>query len=228
MTDIGGDFLALRGYLAGDLPSDQIRALEERLEREPGLVRELELHLRMREGFEQVQVQRERAMAAARRRELRAWASGLAAAAGCAGLALLLWSRQGASGPAFLQATLPSEPVATDTAPVTAQFTFVPVRGASRPDLQLPLSGRIELRASPGRAAGSGPYRVTLSREQAQGRGQGLGSVTGVRVASDGYLHAFVDAAHLTGGDYLLRVEPDPKTESAGEAFRFRLQPSGH
>jgi hypothetical protein len=221
MTDIGGDFLALRDYLAGDLPADQVQAIEDRLERDPKLVHELELHLRMREGLEQVQAQRTRAMAAARRRELRTWSSGLAAAAGCAGLALLLWVLQGDPAASVLQPH-----GQTDRA--TAQFTFVPVRGASRPDLDLPASGLIELRASPGAAPSASPYRMTLAREDAQGRAERLGTLAGVSVGADGYLHAYVDAARLAQGNYLLRVEPESQAAGPVEAFQFGLLTPAH
>jgi hypothetical protein len=221
VTDIGGDFLALRGYLAGDLPPEQMHSIEERLERDPKLVRELELHLRMREGLAQVQSQRAHAMAAARRRELRAWSSGLAAAAGCAGLALLLWTQPGAPHPSILQAN------AAATA-ASAQFTFVPVRGASRPDLDLPASGPIELRASPPLAPAAAHYRVTLTRQDAHGNAAPLGALAAASVGADGYLHAYVDASRLSPGDYLLRVEPDLEAAGAGEEFQFRLRTSAH
>ena len=226
MTDIGGDFLALRDYLAGDLPADQLRAIEDRLERDPKLVRELELHLRMREGLEQVQAQRERAMAAARRRELRAWSSGLAAAAGCAGLALLLWTQAGGPAPSLLQASGQTSPATA--ASVTAQFTFIPVRGASKPELDLPAHGLIELRASAGSAEGPTRYRVTLAREDPEGHPQALGALTGVTVSPDGYLHSYVDASRLSRGDYLLRIEPESKTAGPGAAFQFGLRAQDH
>jgi hypothetical protein len=226
VTDIGGDFLALRDYLAGDLPADQVRAIEDRLERDPKLVRELELHLRMREGLEQVQAQRERAMAAARRRELRAWTSGLAAAAGCAGLALLLWTQTGGPASSILQTA--GQTIPATAASITAQFTFIPVRGASKPELDLPAHGLIELRASPGDAEGPMHYRVTLARQDAQGRPEALGALTGVTVSPDGYLHSYVDASRLSRGDYLLRVEPESKTAGPGAAFQFGLRAQGH
>jgi hypothetical protein len=228
VTDIGGDFLALRGYLAGNLPAEQVRVIEERLARDPKLVRELELHLRMREGFEQVHAQRERAMAAARRRELRTWSSGLAAAAGCAGLALLLWTQQRTPDASLLQESVRSNPALADVAPVTAHFTFVTVRGAARPDLELPASGLIELRAAADSAAGTARYRLTLARQDAQSRAQTVGNLSGVHVAGDGYLHSYVDAANLSPGDYLLRVQSEAKAQGAAATFPFRLRLPGH
>ena len=228
MTDIGGDFLALRDYLAGDLPADQLRAIEDRLERDPKLVRELELHLRMREGLEEVQAEREHAMAAARRRELRAWSSGLAAAAGCAGLALLLWSEQGAPGSPVLQAGAQPNRTSAAQPAIAAQFTFVPVRGAARPDLNLPASGLIEMRTSPGYTEGPGHYRVTLARQDAQGRPAAIGALAGLTIGRDGYLHSYVDASRLAPGEYLLRVEPESKEADPGQVFQFALRAEGH
>ncbi len=220
MTDIGGDFLSLRAYLAGDLPADQLRLIEDRLERDPGLVRELELHLRLREGLGQVQTQRVRAVVAARRGQLRAWSSGLAAAAGCAGLALLLWTRQAPLDSPILQA-------AAQAAPLAAQFTFIPVRGSSRPDLDLPVRGLIELRAAAGQPEGGGPYRLSLVREDGRGGADALGALAGLTVGTDGYLHVYVDAARLAPGEYLLRVDPD-FAATAGTAFRFSLHARAH
>jgi len=227
VTDIGGDFLALRGYLAGDLPADQMRAIEDRLECDPRLVRELELHLRMREGLEQVRTQRAHAMAAARRREIRSWSSGLAAAAGCAGLALLVWSHPGAPDSSLLLANPGPNARLAAAAPVT-QFTFVAVRGPAMPELALPVSGLIELRAAPGHANDTVDYQVTLARRDAQGHTHALGTLTGVSVAGDGYLHTWVDAVHLTQGAYLLSVEPKAKVAGTGEVFEFRLHTPPH
>lgn len=228
MTDIGGDFLALRQYLAGELPANELRAIEERLERDPQLVRELELHLRMREGLVQVvQAQRAHGRAATRRRDFRTWSSGLAAAAGCAGIAFLLWGQQGTPAPSMLQPTAQPSPATAAPTAVTARFTFVPVRGTSRPELELPASGLIELRAAPGPER-STPYRVTLARQDAPDRPQPLGTLAAVTAGTDGYLHYYVEASRLAPGDYLLRVEPQASAAAPGEVFQFRLRAAAH
>jgi hypothetical protein len=226
VTDIGGDFLVLRGYLAGDLPAEQMRAIEARLERDPKFVRELELHLRLREGLELVQAERRQTPTFARRRELRTWASGLAAAAGCAGIALLLWTQQ-APQPSLLHDGLAADSALTAAAPVAAQFTFVTVRGASTPELSSPGRGLIELRAAAGQTDAPAGYRLSLVREDQPGHSRTVGNLPAVRIGADGYLHAFVDASRLTPGDYRLEVAPAHGT-GAGEAFAFRLRPPGH
>jgi anti-sigma factor RsiW len=227
VTDIGGDFLLLRGYLAGDLPAEQMRAIEARLEQDPRLVRELELHLRMREGFELVQAERRRGIPVARRRQLRRFGSGLAAAAGCAGVALLLWSQRAPELP-LLSATGGADPVIAAESPVAAQFTFVPMRGAERPDLALPAHGVIELRAAAGSVDGGANYRLSLVRQDSQGHSRTIGTLTGLRTAADGYLHSYLEAAHLAPGDYVLEVAPETQGSGTGETFAFRLRPPGH
>jgi hypothetical protein len=227
VTDIGGDFLVLRGYLAGDLPEEQMRVIESRLERDPGFVRELELHLRMREGLELVQAQRRRTPAAARPRELRTWGAGLAAAAGCAGIALLLWTQRVPDLP-LLRAKLASDSAVAVAAPVVAQFTFVTVRGAATPDLVLPTGGFVELRAAAVPAEGPARYRLRLARQDAQGHPQTVGDLPGIRVATDGYLHAYVDASRLAPGSYQLDVSPQTQAAGASATFAFRLRAPGH
>ena len=227
VTDIGGDFLVLRDYLAGALPADQERAIEERLERDPRLVRELELHLRMREGLAQVHAQRQRAQVTVRQRRA-TWTSGLAAAASCAGLALLLWTHQGAPDVSLLQPDAGSPAASAGAPPVTTQFTFVPVRGAASPVLDLPASGLVDLRTSPGVTQGTDRYQLTLVREDAQGGPRPVGSLKGIAVAGHGYLHAYVDASRLQAGQYLLSVAPTTKAADAGDGFRFTLRPGRH
>jgi hypothetical protein len=227
VTDIGGDFLVLRGYLAGNLPEEQLRAIEARLERDPRLVRELELHLRMREGLELVQAERRRSAAPARPHRLRTWGAGLAAAAGCAGIALLLWAQR-APDLSPLRGGLASDSVVAAASPVVAQFTFVTLRSAATPDLVLPSAGVVELRATAGPADRLARFRVRLARQDAQGHAHTIGDLPGVGVAADGYLHSYVDAARLAPGAYLLDVLPEAEAAGAGATFAFRLRAPGH
>ena len=45
-----------------------------------------------------------------------------------------------------------------------------------------------------------------------------------VGAGADGYLHAWVDAARLTPGDYSLSLEPESGAAGTAQEFAFRLQ----
>ena len=53
----GSDFTTMQEFIVGRLSDDEHRAFEERLVREPALVRELEQSLQIREGFQQLRAQ---------------------------------------------------------------------------------------------------------------------------------------------------------------------------
>src|SRR5215469_2776524 len=90
MMDLGRDFERMRDYVVGRLPEDEYRAFEERLGRDPELVRELEQSLRLREGLAQLQEQGYFARTPAARARSWTWLPALAAAAVLA-LVMFLW-----------------------------------------------------------------------------------------------------------------------------------------
>src|SRR5215472_4085896 len=91
MIDIDRDFERMRDYARGRMSDAERRAFEDRLTRDPELVREFEQTLRLREGLEQLKDQVYFVKPAHRpARRLRAWMPALAAAA-VAALAIILW-----------------------------------------------------------------------------------------------------------------------------------------
>jgi anti-sigma factor RsiW len=58
MIDVESDFQRMQDYVGGRLSDEEHRAFEERLVRDPELVREFEHSLRLREGLEQLREQR--------------------------------------------------------------------------------------------------------------------------------------------------------------------------
>src|SRR5215472_2609866 len=131
MIDLDHDFERMRDYVRGRLSDDERRAFEDRLVRDPELVREFELSLRLREGFEQLkdQVYFVRPTARPAQRRL-VWMPALAAAA-VAALAIVLWVQPQISPTRVLHAS----PGSTGAAGVSAHFTFVSMRGSSSYDL---------------------------------------------------------------------------------------------
>ncbi len=221
MTTAERDFATMQDFIVGRLSDDERRAFEDRLVRDPALARELEQSLRMREGLQRLRRQGYFGKAASRGASLRVWAPALLAAA-CAGLALFLWLSH-VPGPApILTASLESR--TADVRPlVAAHFTFMSVRGGTTPDLDLPSTGLIEIRAAPGTRETPSRYRVTLVRQQEGAAAEPVAALTGVALSPDGYVHCYADASRLTVGSYVLRLQPDADTPGMAEIFPFTL-----
>jgi hypothetical protein len=216
------DFAVMQDFIGGRLSDDECRAFEDRLARDPGLARELEQSLRIREGLQQLRtrgyVRKTRPVS----RSLRTWVPAALAAAAIAGLALFLWVPR-AAGPVSLLMASPGTHIAGDAASrVAAHFTFVSLRGGTAPDLELPSAGLIEIRAAPGSRPTAERYRVTLVRWDERGPARTIALLTDLAVGTDGYLHCYADATRLTTGNYVLRVQPDDDT-GAAEVFPFNL-----
>jgi anti-sigma factor RsiW len=223
VIDVERDFERMRDYVGDRLADDERRAFEDRLARDPELVREFEQTLRLREGLERLKEQGYFARPA-RRTALRLlmWVPALAAAA-IAALAVILWVQPQSTSPGVLRAALESRAAPGPAPAVSAHFTFVSMRGSSSYDLDRPAAGLIEFRASPvGHAAGA-RYRLTLVRVGQAGAPEPIGTLVDLLPDADGYLHGYATASALTAGRYLLRVEPMGQTTGAALAFPFEL-----
>jgi hypothetical protein len=217
--DLGRDFERMRDYVVGRLPEEEHRAFEERLERDPELVRELEQSLRLREGLAQLQEQGYFTRVTTSRVRSWAWLPALAAAAVLA-LVMFLWVE-----PSRVSTVTPSPGAllrVADGRPVTAQFTFLATREASAPQLELPASGLVEVRAAPAERRAQSDYRVTLFREQ-DGASRPVGTVSNVALTADGYVQTYADASRLKPGAYEVRVEAVGEPKASGAEFRFIL-----
>lgn len=223
MIDAAKDFATLQAFIRGRLPEDERKAFEDRLAREPALVNELEQSLRMREGLQQLRA-RGYFDAAPRRARVRPWLPALAAAASVV-LALFLWISRAPAPAPLLMASVESGAAESATSLVGAHFTFVSMRGSSVPDLDLPIQGLIEFRAAPGADPAILRYRVSLVRQQDGSAGVPVATLAGLTVGTDGYVHWYADAARLSGGRYLLRIQPDSDTAGSAEVFPFNLHP---
>lgn len=235
MMELGRDFERMRDYAVGRMSDEERRTFEDRLARDPELVRELEQSLRLQEGLQVLKARgyfEPRAGNTGRGSRIgaRSWSPrrlvpALAAAA-LAGVALFLWVQPRPAPSGVLRASLQSG--LTGEAPsVTARFTFVSMRAGSSPDLTLPSQGLIELSVQPAAHATSSQFRTTLVREQEGIPTTPLGTLDTLAPAGDGYIRLYVDAARLTSGSYRLRVEPETGPGSAAEVFTFRLRAPG-
>jgi hypothetical protein len=221
VIDVDSDLERMQDYVGGRLSEEEHRAFEERLLRDPALVREFEQSLRLRDGLEQLRAQGYFDEHAPRPKALRAWLPALAAAAAVAVVALLVWVQRAPPPVAVLQASLAGNGL---TAPI-AHFTFVAMRSGTAPELQLPPSGVVEFRAAPPLHDADAHYRMSLLRQSDVAGAKTLGSLERLTQGADGYVHGFADAAHLAPGLYTLRVEADaPRGSAATFPFSFRAR----
>jgi hypothetical protein len=221
VIDVDSDLERMQDYVVGRLSEEEHRAFEERLLRDPALVREFEQSLRMRDGMEQLRAQGYFDERAPRPRGLRAWLPALAAAAVVAVVALFVWA-QLAPPTGILQASIAGNRA---IAPL-AQFTFVSMRGGTGEELQLPSSGVVDFRAAPSERAAGAHYTMSLLRQDEAGAKR-LGTLTGLTRGADDFVHGFADAAQLAPGLYTLRLESDAAREApATFSFSFRASPT--
>jgi hypothetical protein len=230
MISAGRDYQRMQDYIVGRLSNDESHAFEDRLVNDPALVRDLEQSLRLREGLQRLREQSYFRKAASRSMSFRIWLPALVAAAG-AGVALFLGVYRGtwvhrSTGPSpVLMASLEARVAGVEPL-IAAHFTFVSVRGSSTPDLDLPSAGLIEFRAAPVSRVGVPRYRVTLLRRN-QENALELGTVAGVALSTDGYVHGYADATRLEPGSYVLRIEPDAGVPGPADSFPFNLRVRG-
>lgn len=212
------DFERMQNYIVGRLSDDERRAFENRLVREPALVRELEESLQLREGLERLRAKGYSAGVFSRLSVARFWPA--LAAAAVAGLALLLsWHREIAP-PSVL-----TDSVGVGVPPLDADagFTFRPMRGDKTPVLDLPPPGMFPLRITPATPLANSRYRVTLSRVDAAGSTSTVGTLSALPLSSDGLVHCFVDVSRLSVGSYSLHIAREGADADAAD-FAFNLR----
>lgn len=226
MINANRDIEWIRDYLVGRLPEDQRIAFQDRLARDPMLVRELEESRQLRNGLRELRAQGYFAAAMPKARAPRTRGSWyrVAAAAVIVGVSLVAVWRVNQESSVLM--ALPTGRATSSTAPlITAQFTFIATRDGERPELALPSRGLIELRAAPERRSAAS-YRITLIRNPEGGAArQQVGVATGLRLGADGYLHCYADASRLAPGSYGLRIEPGEAVPPGTQVFLFVLQP---
>jgi hypothetical protein len=225
VIDVACEFEQMRDYLVGRLSDAERRTFEERLLRDPELVREFEQSLRLSEGLAQIRAQGYFETGASRAKSVGLWLTALVAAA-LAGLALFLWVPRTMPSP-VLMASPGSRPAGAGAPEVTARFTFVSLRDNSTPDVDVPPEGLIELRAAPVARTPGSRYRVTLLQQEDRGSTNVVGTIAGLTLSPDGYVHCYADAVRLRPGSYVLRIDEATQPPATALTFPFNLRAGG-
>jgi anti-sigma-K factor RskA len=223
MSTSVSDMVSVRDYVAGRLSATEREAFEERLASDSGLVRELEDSLRMREALEVLRELKLRGEPSRSRRRALHLAFACAAAAALAAVGVSLTFYYGGRSPPIVGASLAALRAGSSVPPaVLERYAFAAMRDtASMPELVLPASGALELRALTPVTDPSQTFRVALAAKRGQQTSL-VGRVEHLVPDADGFLVIYADAARLQPGDYWLSVEPDDHGTS--ERFAFRLK----
>jgi len=224
MSTAESDPVLVQNYLAGRLSDPDRRAFEEQLLKDAGLVRQLEESLCLREGLEILSEQKLLADPRAPRRAF-PLRFALASAATLAAIAIYLGFQSVNRSPPLVAASVAALR-GRSGAPLTVveHYSFVALREAnSTPDLALPGTGALELRAfAPAGVAGR-RFRVTLEEIRNQKSSQ-IGLAEHLAPDADGFVVIYADASSLQPGAFALLVAPDAEAGTAVERFAFRLK----
>ncbi len=220
---------SIHAYLGGRLSHADTRAFEERLPRDPELVRAMEDTLRLREGLEVLRERGELAgLLRAPRRARSYWAFGSALAAGIASVAVFLGLQFLGRAPIVTASIDALAAHAGAPLPVTARYTFAAMRQANaNPAFDLPPTGVLELRVLASGADPARSYRATLTLVPDAAPAATIGTAARLRSDTDGFVTFYADASRLAPGDYALAVAASGESVAAAP-LRFTLRrPSG-
>jgi hypothetical protein len=213
-------------YLADQLSPAEAAEFEDYYTQHPGMVREIEYTLRLKEGLATLH-DRGELDALIRMRRWR-WALPLSIAAAVAGAALGTWTWYGSSGAApvaaeSIEALLDgSHP----TLPLAGKYMMVKVRGAEPAALEIPLpatASALELQVLPAGGAAAAPYRLVLERHEGEGSPTPVAEVAGLTPGADGLVAAFLDSERIQRGQYTVELSPE-RGAAAAPAERFVIE----
>lgn len=226
MTAPSATVESIQAYLGGRLSDAASRAFEERLPRDPALVRAMEDTLKLREGLEVLRERGELATLVRGPRRVRSQLAFAAAlAAGIASVAVFLGLQLLARAPIVTASIDAFASHSGAASPVAARFTFAAMRQASAsPDFVLPASGVLELRVLAPGAEPNRNYRATLTLVPEAAPVATIGAAAPLLPDPDGFVTLYADAARLEPGDYALSVTPESGEVSAVTPFRFHLR----
>jgi hypothetical protein len=228
MSRVLNDSVLVQDYVANRMSEDERQTFEARLLSDSDLLRDLEESLRLREGLEVLREQD--ALKDLRNPRRGSSRMGWAVAASLAIAALCLALYQTRRAPPVMVASAgilrSTSGAALDTARVYSFATSR--RGTPIPDLPLPLSGALELRALVPGAAESADHTfgVTLERRDGADGMSRVGAAAHLVPDADGFVAVYLDAARLRPGSYSLVVEAGAKgagRPTEDERFDFRL-----
>jgi hypothetical protein len=212
-------------YVQGRMSDAERKAFEERLLTDVNLVRDLEESLRLREGLEVLREQNVlEELQFPRRRPWRvgfAWSSAAALTMVLVSVALYFGNH---SSPVVGVSVAALSAGLSPTPPVVARYAFAEMRAeVLTPELALPPSGVLELRALTAVTDGSRRFRVTLDQIQRQ-RISRIGGEEHLVPDPDGFVVIYANTSRLEPGEYLLTVEREGAQDPAAAArFAFRV-----
>jgi hypothetical protein len=217
---------AVQDYIAGRLSEPELTAFEDRLLVDAALVRDIEETLKLREGLEILRERNDLGVSVRpQRHSFRTHRLAAAAVAALLLIALCVSVYIGKRSPTLVAASV-GELRAGATLMVAEHYSFASMRAASEtPDLALPTSGALELRALT-RGAGAGrSFRATLEKTL-NSQPIRIGEADHLAPDADGFVSIYTDASKLEPGDYFLAVKSDIDDKSPEERFSFKLHRS--
>ena len=211
-------------YLADQLTPEESEAFEAYYTQHPGMVREIEYSLRLKEGLATLRDRQH--LDALMRAPGRRWAVPLSIAAALIVAIAGLWTWRGINALSPVAASLDGL-VAESTSPLPlgGKYLLVRMRG-DRAELQIPMPAErsaIELQVLPGAGASGAPYQLTVSRLEADGSSRPVGQIAGLTPGSDGLVTAWVDSASLQPGRHAVELAAE-RADSTTPADRFVIE----
>jgi len=200
-------------YLGGRLSDAEAELFEQHWARNPALIRDIELHARMQEGFASLQARGELDRAVHRSWwGVRFRLMALAAALAVVGVSSWLWMTAQQKIPALLATTRIEALPASLGRNVSLDNTYHLMRlrsAATGPMLRLPTTpGPLLLRVLPETATATGDYRVVIARLDGGDSPTSSITVDGARVAADGFVDLYLDSTTLEPARYRVSIGP--------------------
>ncbi len=213
-------------YLADQLSPEQAEAFEAYYTQHPGMVRDIEHTLRLKEGLATLRDRQQLdALMKARRGR---WALPLSIAAAITGAALGTWTWYGSPTQAPVAGRSIEELLdgGKATLPVAGKYMLVRVRGAEQAPFPIPLPltpSALELQVLPSGGSAAAPYRLVLERNDAAGKSKPIADLAGLAPGSDGLVAAWLDSERIQRGRYTVELS-SAHGESAAPTERFVIE----
>lgn len=217
-------------YLDGRLSDAEAELFEQHWERNPGLIRDIEAHARMKEGLSSLHARGE-----LQRVVHHSWWGGrfrlmaLAASLAVTGVCAWLWMASSTTAvPLRAAASLATLPVALGRSVTTADtYHLMRLRSTtSGPTLRLPAEPRpILLRVLPESGTDLPHYHVVIAALAADGAIGASASIDTAGAGDDGFVDLYLDSRTLAPGRY--RVSVAAPGDADGTAGSFELQVVG-
>jgi hypothetical protein len=213
-------------YLADQLSPAEVEAFEAYYLQHPGMVREIEYALRLKEGLATLRDRRE-LEGLVQGTPPKRWGTTLSIAAVILAALIGAWTWFGGyADPPALAPTLDELMAETkSTLPLGGKYLMVRTRSAQPSALRIPIpAGRsaLELQMLPSAGAEGAPYTLTLSRVE---DGKSVGNASGLTVGPDGLVTAWVDSGALRAGRHTLSLTPTASgTDMPADRFVIELE----